>query len=388
MKRKKIAFIIQHLTNGGAERTISNLSFELSKNNDVTLIVFDGNNVTYPYQGQLIDLKIPPKDGVGNKIVNVIKRIHYTKKLRKKYKFDCVISFMFGANIVNVLSKQSEKVIVSARNFMSAYGVKRKDIIRERFIARHSDIEVGLSKLVSYDLVHTFGIPEEKVVTIYNPCDINRIGNLGSKKVDYFFDENIFYFVTAGRFVKQKGQWHLLKAFSILHKKIKNIRLIILGDGELREELKKLAINLNIDDAVDFIGFIDNPYAYIAKSSCFVLSSLFEGLGNVIIEAMACKTPVISYDCLAGPRELLAPDSDFCLSTKGVEKCPCGILVERPGQTINITTQVEQEDENLARAMLMIYDNSDLRTEIINNAYNRIKEFLPEKINDNWQKIF
>ncbi len=385
---KKIAFIVQHLTNGGAERTISNLTLALSNKYDITLFVFDGDNVTYPYTGEMIDLKLPPVDGKFGKVKNTIKRIKKVKEIRKTENFDCVISFMFGANIVNVMSKCGERVIVSARNYMSAYGCGIKDKIRERFIAKHSTLEIALSKMVKYDLVYNFGVPQDKVVILYNPCDAYRIKGLARENCSYIFNDNIFYVVSVGRFVKQKGQWKLIKAFAKFHKNVPNSRLILLGDGELKTQLIALSKAIGIYECVDFIGFVDNPYSYISRSSCFVLSSLFEGLGNVIIEAMACEIPVISYDCLAGPRELIAPNTDINSSVTGYSWEKCGILVEAPDEKMDFSNNYDKCDLELANAILSLYKDEKGRRKIVEHSNERIKEFLPETICEKWEKIF
>lgn len=386
---KKIAFIIQHLTNGGAERTISNLSLALQNQYDITLIIFDGTQVTYPYGGKMVDLELPPVEGRIGKILNMIKRVLKTGKIRKQEKFDVVVSFMFGANIVNVLSKQRhEKTITSARNYMSSYGVTRKTIFREKFIANRSDLEVALSRMVEVDLAEQFGVAPKKLCTIYNPCDTARIADLANEACAYPFNKGCFYVITAGRMVTQKGQWHLLKACAILKREIPDMKLLILGDGELRKSLEKLAAALDITENVDFLGFVDNPYGYIARSSCFVLPSLFEGLGNVIIEAMACKTPVVSYDCLAGPRELIAPDTDFRKICEKVVTESCGILVPPAGETPDFTTAIESCDRDLATGILLLHDEPLTATHLVANAWTRIQEFTPDKIVDAWKAVF
>lgn len=387
-KRKKIAFIIQHLTNGGAERTISNLSLCLDKYYEITLIIFDGNNVTYPYAGKLINLNLPPIEGKVNKIINAIRRIKCVKEIKKIEKFDCVVSFMFGANIVNVLSKNKEKVIISARNHMSAYGVSIIDVFREKFLLKFADLEVALSKMVEHDLVHSFGLQNKKIVTIYNPCDVEKIKRLSQEKCNYKFKKDIFYIITAGRMVKQKGQWHLIKAFYEFKKEVFNSRLIILGDGELNDELKKLARTLKLENDIDFLGFVDNPYSYIANSSCFVLSSLFEGLGNVIIEAMSCSTPVISYDCLSGPRELISPETDILQKAKTIEIATCGILVPSCEQNIDFDPTLSLDDYNLANAIYLLYKNPELGKKIKENAMKRIEKFNPTIITEEWSRLF
>lgn len=384
---KKVAFIIQHLTNGGAERTISNLSMILDEKCELYLIVFDGKSVTYPYKGTLIDLELPPQHGKANKIVNVVRRIKTVRKLKKQYQFDCVISFMFGANIVNVLSGHVGEIITSVRNYMSMYGTGIYRRWRERFLARKSDLVVALSKMVEIDLNDTFGIESEKTVTIYNPCDTDRIKQLAQKECPFSFDSEYFYFITAGRMVHQKGQWHILKAFSEMKKRVQNIKLIILGSGQLENELKKLTQKLNIKDDVYFIGFVDNPYAYIFRSNCFVLPSLFEGLGNVILEAMACNVPVVSYDCLAGPRELISPETDPRVRANGVEICSCGVLVPLLDNTEDWSTSLSADDEKLSAAMYELYSNPKLSADIVTNATNRLNEFTNEHIAYEWMNV-
>jgi len=382
---KRVAFIIQHLTNGGAERTISNLSLMLKDKVELYLIIFDGSNITYPYEGTLLDLKLPPVEGQAGKLGNSIKRILAVRKLKKQYKFDCVISFMFGANIVNTLSGKCGKTITSARNYMSAYGKGLYRKFRERFIGKRSDQVIALSKMVKYDLESTFGLSPSKVKTIYNPCDISRIKRLAQEKCEFQFDKGCFYFVNAGRMVEQKGQWHLIKAFSEVRKKFNNARLIILGSGELEQKLKKLASDLNVEDSVSFFGFVSNPYTYISKCNCFVLSSLFEGLGNVIIEAMACGVPVISYDCLAGPRELIAPETCIQQRASKIEKCSCGMLVPLNDETVDWSKQTTKDDLLLADAMQIIINSPVSEIEMMTQkAIERLDEFNNDNIIQLW----
>lgn len=385
---KRIAFIIQHLSNGGAERTISNLSLALQHECNVTLIVFDGNNCTYPYGGTLIDLGIPPAKNVVGKVINIIKRIKKVRLIRKEQSFDCVISFMFGANLVNVLSKCGEKTIISERNYIGAYGRNLFNYLRVRFIASRCDIDVSLSKMVEYDLIHNFNLSSNKVLTIYNPVDVTKIRKKAQCSCCIDFDSNCFYISSAGRFVKQKGQWHLLKAFSLFHKTYKNSKLLLLGDGPLRPNLESLSEQLGISDSVIFLGFQDNPYSFISRSSCFVLSSLFEGLGNVILEAMACQVPVISFDCLAGPRELIAPNTPISFQEEKFSWQECGILVAPPNMIMSFDTRVEECEEYLSSAIESLYFSKEKRLSVINSANVRIEEFIPSKITSQWKSIF
>jgi len=116
-------------------------------------------------------------------------------------------------------------------------------------------------------------------------------------------DPNLNVILSAGRHAPQKGFDTLLRAFDRLDEP--NTRLILLGDGDERESLIELATELGIEDRTDFPGFVDNPFSYMAQADLFVLSSWYEGFGNVLIEAMAVGCPIVSTDCPSGPNEIL-----------------------------------------------------------------------------------
>jgi glycosyltransferase involved in cell wall biosynthesis len=112
-----------------------------------------------------------------------------------------------------------------------------------------------------------------------------------------------------GRLHPQKDFITLLKAFSILREK-QELRLVILGEGAERERLVELAKSLGVGADVSFPGFVANPFSFLNKASVFVLSSQYEGMPNVLLQAMACGTPIVSTDCKSGPREVLG-DNKF-----------------------------------------------------------------------------
>ena len=381
---KKIAFIMQCLTGGGAERTVANLSLELSKSYDVYIILFDGKRVTYPHNATIIDIALPSKSGRFAKVINAIRRINAVRKIKKEYQFDSVVSFMFGANIVNVLSKRKEQVITSARNYLSVYGLSKIKLFRERFVARRSDRIVAISEMVKNDLVENFGLPEEKITTIYNPCEVEKVLSLAEKTPPLEFDRSCFYFITVGRLVHQKGQWNLLKSFKLLSEKCDDARLIVLGSGDLENKLRAMTRDLKIEDRVIFGGFADNPFSYVKRADVFVLTSLHEGLGNVILEAMACGKPVISADCFAGPREILAPNTDLKAKAKDVEKCQYGILVPELPSHEDYSSDYSEEHSILMSAMYEIYTKQELRENYARLSLDRIEAFLPEKIASEW----
>lgn len=387
--RKKIAFILQDLTGGGAERTVSNLSFKLSEFYDFYIIVFNGKNVSYPHNATILNIDVEAKDGILNKCVNVLRRVSRVKKLKREYHFDIVVGFMFSACIVNVLSRTNEKIISSARNYMSAYGTSVYQVQSERFIAKHSDYVVAISEMVRRDLIKNFGIDEKKTTTIYNPCDANRIREYAKQVPDYQFDKDKFYFINIGRLVRQKGQWDLIKAFSIVNKKHEKTRLLILGGfGNNEIKLKELAERMKVSDSVVFAGFKDNPFAYLGQSNVFVLSSLHEGLGNVILEALACRIPVISTDCFAGPREILAPNSVFSNKADGIEREEYGVLVPEISSEEDYSDTIETNHAILADAMCEFVENDTLSSQYREKSDERVKDFDPDLIAKQWVCLF
>jgi len=153
------------------------------------------------------------------------------------------------------------------------------------------------------DLAENFGIPGNKLVRIHNAVDVAKVRSLadGSQSPYSGPGPNL---VAAGRLQRQKAYDVLLKALPAVLQAIPGTRLAILGEGPLQAELKAQAMALGIDHAVDFMGFQENPWPYIKHAHLFVLASRFEGLPNVVLEALALGTPVVATDCPGGLREI------------------------------------------------------------------------------------
>jgi glycosyltransferase involved in cell wall biosynthesis len=135
------------------------------------------------------------------------------------------------------------------------------------------------------------------------------------------------YYVNVARLTYQKGQWHLLRAFKRLIEKQPEAKLVIVGNGADREGLSKLAECLGIAGSVYFAGQQDNIYPFLHRAKCFVLTSLWEGLPNVILEALALDLPVIAVDSTSGMRELLAPELPLSASVEYPYTASRGVLV-------------------------------------------------------------
>lgn len=383
VKKKKIAIIIQLLTGGGAERAAANLSFDLSEEAEIHLIVFDGKNKSYQYEGQLHDLSLPATNNKLYKFFTVLKRIIMVRKIKKSEKFDISISFLEGANLVNVLSRYKEKIIISERNMTSIFVKGMLHRLLEKYLIKKSERVVALSKVVQEDLLENFVNDRNKIVTIYNSVNPEKLSTYDQ----YISQSNSDpVFVTMGRLTDQKAQWRILRAMTIVKGYYPKAKLKILGEGELKESFEKLVQNLNIEDNVEFLGYQSNPHDVLYQSDIFVFSSKYEGLANVLLEALACGLPIISTDCDAGPREILSPRSNPRDKTSVIEYCDYGILV-----TNNVTEQFDNNyfepnevEIQLAKSMIDLYENKELRKEYKEKSVFRIKDFSPEEIKKDW----
>ena len=309
-KKKNIAFFTITLSNGGAERVISNLLVNLSDERyEKNLILLDGDDITYPYKGNLINLKTFSKNTGVFKYLNFIFSYFKLLRVKKNNDFDVVISFLDLPNFLNIISKKNERVYVSVRTHISDSYKGMKRIIYGSIIKcfyNYSNKVIAVSNECNEDLKNEFNVKDEKLLTIQNFYDLEKIKILSEEEIDSNL-ENIFskkVIINSGRLSSQKGQEFLIEAFSKL-KNRSHYNLVILGEGQLRSHLEKLVKKLNIEDSVFLLGFQNNPFKYLNNSYLYVFPSFHEGFPNALAEAMACGLPVISNDCKSGPKELL-----------------------------------------------------------------------------------
>lgn len=386
-KKRNIAIIVPNLRGGGAERVVSNLSLYLSdKKYNKYIILYSAEKIEYPYRGNLIDLNIKAINNSFVKIFNLIRRIYKLKRIKRKLHIQISISFLESANIVNIFSKDKDRVIVSIRNFKSKssnglYG-KIYNCLIKMFYNR-VDMLVAVSKGIKRDLVKNYGIKENKIKVIYNLYDLEKIQELSKEKIEDEYKE-IFNFpviINVGRLTRQKGQWHLIRAFKKVKEKITNIKLIILGIGELEDYLKQLVEELNLEKDVFFLGFQKNPFKFISKSKIYAFPSLYEGFPNALVEAMACGIPVISSDCRSGPREILAPESNINKETKNIEYAKYGVLIPVCNDNYyNACFSLTSEETILAKSITELYSSKELLKKYTGKSKERAKDFDKNRI--------
>lgn len=229
---------------------------------------------------------------------------------------DTILSLMKHANItVNlaaIFSSWNSRIILSERNHLSQ-ALSQEPYLKRAFITKlmknlypKSDHIIAISEGVAKDLHDVIGINSEDITVIYNPVVTDNLLDKAKENVNHkwFCSNSINVILSVGRLHPQKNFKTLLRAFAEVRTK-QDCRLVLLGEGDQRAKLEKLANKLCISDSVYMPGKVKNPYKYMARSDVFVLSSDWEGFGNVIVEALACGCPVVSTDCPSGPREIL-----------------------------------------------------------------------------------
>lgn len=388
---KRLLFFTHHLIGGGAEKTIINLAEYINKTYSsyeaYICVVYTDSKVANELQSKVIVLesKTTPDMSKIRKVPIILKQVQELRKVKRDLNIDTCLSFLPGADLLNVLSKGKEKIIVSVRNKESFFvnSIFRKKYIQ--FCYKKADKIVAISKSVEADVNGFFGIPKEKIVTIYNPNADFEIGDNVTDSFRKLVDEKKVL-ITAGRLTKQKGQGYLIRAFSLVHDRMPDVHLVILGRGELEEELKILVKKYNLEDAVTFQGFVYNPYDYIAKADLFVFSSIVEGLGNVLVETLKCGTPIVSSDCACGPREILAPDTDILHNTDKIEYAEYGVLT--PVCTCDyFADDISEQEEMMAEAIIHVLSTSELAMKYQTNSAERIRDFNIDKIAAEWMKL-
>ena len=183
---------------------------------------------------------------------------------------------------------------------------RARDRHRLRRLAPRAAHFVGVSRGVAERLATVGDVPPERITTIYNPVVTPALRTRAASPPPHpwFRDSGTPVVLSAGRLEKVKDFPTLIKAFARLAAR-RPCRLIILGEGKQRGSLQRLVRRLDLDDRVALPGWVDNPFAYMSRAAVFVVSSIYEGLSMVLVEAMACGCPCVSTDCASGPPEVL-----------------------------------------------------------------------------------
>lgn len=400
----KLFILINSLLGGGAEKVVLNLTKILP----IDKIFLLEKDIKY----ELPDEKAVFLSNMSSKTSSILKTLFiplYVLKLYKKVnKNDIILSFLERSNYVNILTSliSKHKAIISVRmSQLSGRSKCHPYNFLSKLLYPKADLIICVSKTIAKELQDSYNVPSEKLKVIYNFIDFDEISNKIKEPLDEY--QKIFNFptlITLGRLTKEKGQWYLLRIFKEVKKNFPDTKLIILGDGELKNNLINYSQHLGFktfvwdrdklseDFDVYFLGFQKNPFKFIRRAKIFVFPSLWEGLPNALVEAMACSIPVISSDCRGGPREILAPDTDFNFETKEPEFAKYGVLMpvfkEKNIKRIKVNEPLDKIEKMWLQVIEEFLKNRELRENYSYKSYEKIKEFDIKIISQEWEKIF
>ena len=396
MSAKKILLIIPEMITGGAQRSVANLSLELSRHFQLWLVVFNRETpVAYKHGGELITLDVIPGKSLFSKFIAFRKRVAALKKIKKNLEIDVAISFLEGADYVNVLSRCKEKIILSIRGSKvhdeimrgSFFWLRSKLLIPQLY--RKADAVTAVNAGIADELKSYYGLQDEKIHTIGNFYDAEQIARLSEESRTTNLEDLYQYpvLVSTGRLNKEKGLEYVINIFAALKKLLPEIKLVVVGDGPEKEKLISRSNQLGLKSSsqlewtetpdVVFTGNEENVFKFLNKGILYVMNSSSEGFPNGIVEAMLCRVPVASSNCPYGPAEILAPEIKTNPEAAYVSDYGILLPIAHNEQTVSIWV------ENLYQ----ILKDYSLRKRLSEKAFIRASEFKKENVIDQWLKL-
>jgi len=354
----KICLVTVTLSDGGAERVAALLSKYFDNQEfEVYHVVFSGK-VEYDFSGKIFHLE-HLKDK-RNSWWSRSKRFFALKKFFANNHFDYIIDFRTKEFFLQELIIHNfvyPKFIQTIHSFkLKSYLPKNTFLAKllykncQQFITVSQGINDKVSSKYKF-------IPSQ---IIYNPIDFETI----SEKANEPISDNFQYVLSAGSMNKNVKQFNkLIECYAKSVLPSKNIKLIILGEGKLKNKWVKFAESLNLQEMVIFKGNVKNPFRYYKNALFTVSTSKYEGMPMVLLESLACETPIISWDYASGPSEIISHKSN-------------GLLVEN------------QNLEKLTEAMNLLVSDNNLYLQCKENALPSVKQFSLETIGAEWLRFF
>ncbi|MGI9542336.1 MAG: glycosyltransferase [Cyclobacteriaceae bacterium] len=384
-----IAILVNSLAGGGAERVALTLLEELRSNRqEVRLVCIEREQSYSPPLGTPI-VYLTRFEKLHNPLVKVfwlfISAYRLSRYVRE-HNIGVVQSHLIRSNFINTAAKifgakhQAQIVSHLPVRLGASFPLRQLKRAFYRWLYSKADQIVSISEIMKNGINQALNFTSEQVdhIVLPNPHDIGQIEKLSSEPVtDFVFSPQVKYIVSVGRQLRHKRIEVIIKALSIVRSRNQNVELLIIGEGKDQAFFKEEAINNGMDRYVHFLGHRSNPFSYLSRADLFVLCSEIEGLPNIIIESLICGVPVISSDCISGPREILSPDSDLNqLLQDKIEYARSGVLYP-----------IERADL-LATAIMELLSNQKMRDKFIEEGKTYARKYDKEIIAQKYLKKF
>lgn len=389
--KKKIMILVSKICKGGAERSAVNVAENLSKEYDVVIVMPQIEEDFKKFEDYNCNVK-----HVEIKGSNKVKITRKIKKFKKENGITHCISFGTRVNFINAITRVNEKQIISIRNYLSLSEPEFKKKLKCKISSMLCDYIVAVSKSVELNQIKNYNINPNKICTISNYCNKEYIEKSiqnydidNQDKLLFENNKNSKIVINVGKLKMQKGQWHLIRAFKKVVEKYEDAKLIILGTGELEEYLKQLITDMHLENNIFLLGHKNkNIYTYMFKSNVFVFPTLFEGMPNVILEAMACGLPIVATDCYGGNKEIIAPNLAIDENVTQTEKCEYGILIPKLDMRMyKAHEELTKQEIMLSEAICEMLENDKLLEEYKLKSLERINDYSKEDYAEQWKKV-
>ena len=308
--KQRVAIFTANMDGGGAERAMLKLAGGIADHGyDVDLVLSraEGHYLQeVPDSVRIVDLH------ARRVLSSIAGLVRYLRRERP----NAMLTSMNYVNIVGIwartLARVDTRLIVNEQNALSleaAHSPRRRHRLMPRLIKRFypwADGVTSVARGTADDLVSTAGVSPNLIEVVHNPIVTTELRELVAEPLGHpwFGPGQVPVVLGVGRLAPQKDFGTLIRAFARVIVR-RPCRLMILGDGPERASLEAIVAERGLTGSVDLPGWISNPYPYMAHAGVFVLSSRWEGLPSVLIEALFCEVPVVATDCLSGPREIL-----------------------------------------------------------------------------------
>lgn len=402
VKKKKLLMLITNSGMGGAEKVFYSHAASFAESFEVTECYFSLERGRPRTGNRVVELNVPKASGMFGKMRNFFRRVAQVRQLKKSGSFTACVSHMDGANWVNVLSGRK-----NVRTVTVLHGSLTKDQNRGQgakrfllnelivpYVYRRADAVVCVSDYIKYELERLTG-RREGVHSLPNFFEPERIALMAAEPVDPALQavlDACVPLVHVGRLALEKNQTGLVQILAALQAHHPQAKLFLMGEGPMRSAIiaqaAKNDLRVHTGEGqplgpgydVYLLGLMQNPFPVLRQSKVFLLPSLNEGFPLVIVEALLCGVPVLSYDCTSGPRQILAPELTPLEPLTALYRSANGYLL--PPQTGNAISP--EEIRGWVAALNELLSSPGKREALVRHGRQRAMDFSKEAVLQKW----